>query len=924
MTLAVRATDSAGNSTVATMRVHPVDENRAPVAWLRLDEDQLVAGREVLVRVSGSDTDGSIASFTWDIDDDGEFDDGTGSSKWVQANAGTLRIAVRATDSEGKSTIVRASYRVGSRPPVANFVASKLVPEPGDTVTFTSTATDSDDTIVAQRWDLDDDGEFDDGTGATAERTFDAAGEQRIGLQVRDASGALGSLYRVVRVPSRTAPIAWFDASSEDVFVDETVTLTSTSTDPQGTEDIAAFEWDLDGDGEFDDATGPTATTRFDERGWHRVRLRVRDRAGEQSSARLDIYAATALVLPGNDRFADALPFGPDDPQRTGTTIGATAEAGEPAHAGSDAAHSVWFRYDATDTRTVTIGTCGSEFDTVLAVYRGSSPATLEPVKADDQSGCAGYGASKLSFDAVAGTTYWIALDGAFGESGRYRLALHQQPVVPGPFNDDRAAAFQLTSSAQLTDTNTRATKEAGEPEHAGNAGGHSVWYRLRPATTGAISLDTCTAGFNTLLAVYREGAGGALEPVIADDDGTSCAPGSRVIFTGAAGVDYFIAVDGRDGAQGYFTLRVRSAPTNDAFASAISLSATTTGSTFLASAEPGEPAHAGTSAAQSVWYTVTTTSRSTRVLSTCTNSTAPTRIAVYEGSDLATLTPVAQSSSVSTCADGRGARVSWRPPDNQTRTYRIAVDGVDADFTLDTQTAPYNDDRIDAGYISEFSTYGGTTAGATHEAGEPDHADAGGAASVWFAWQPSRTARAMVATCTTSTLGVDTIVAVYTMVSGTLTKVDAVDDTPGCGNGDHGRVEFDATANTVYYVAVDSRLAEAGSFTIRARQRPANDNRANALTVTSDAVTGSFDLATKEPGRGRPRRRAGRQLRLVPVDGAVDRPGHVRHLPELLERHRARGLRGGRHAGPRQRRHGELRQLRSGQPGDLRCGRGP
>src|SRR5213593_4436723 len=46
------------------------------------------------------------------------------------------------------------------------------------------------------------------------------------------------------------------------------------------------------------------------------------------------------------------------------------------------------------------------------------------------------------------------------------------------PNNDNFAAAQAITgTSGSITGTNVEATKEAGEPNHAGNAGGKSVWY---------------------------------------------------------------------------------------------------------------------------------------------------------------------------------------------------------------------------------------------------------------------------------------------------------------------------------------------------------------------------------------------------------------------------------------------------------------
>ncbi|RKQ88105.1 Ig-like protein group 3 [Solirubrobacter pauli] len=843
-TLAMKATDSEGATTIATFDLRPATGALPPTGWIQSSADQLVAGRSAIFSARVTEWDTTGWTYAWDLDGDGQYDDRTGRNVSVTLVAPSITLGLRITDEAGASTTIRGTYEVGSRPPSAAFTVSDLEPDEGATVTLASTSSDPDDGLVAQRWDLDNDGQFDDATGASAVLPVPTAGNVRVGLQVRDAARGVGVAYKVIRVQSKTAPKVSFTASPERPLEGETVTLRSTSTDRQ--DDIVAYDWDLDDDRQFDDATGATATTSFRYSGTNRVRLRVRDRAGHEAVARMDIRVrysggGTPTLPPANDAFAAATALTVAAPEQLGTTTLATAEAGEPAHADQPPSRSVWFRYDATTSRSVTFGTCGSHFDTVLAVYRGAALGQLERLTADDDSGC-GDGTSKVTFDAVAGTTYWLALDGRDGDFGRFRIVLHPQPVLAVPSNDDRAQAILLPNVTELSATNVRATKEPGEAAHAGNAGGHSVWYVLRPTTTGRVWLDACTATFASLLAVYDE-TGTSL-----GDSGSPCAP---VTFAATAGASYHVAVDGRDGAEGTFTLKARTQPTNDAFGTAATLSGSAAGTTTLATPEAGEPAHAGSAAARSVWYTLTTNTTAKQIVSTCTGSTAPTRIAVYEGTSVAALTPIAAAGPLSGCAGGNGARVAWNPPDSGTRTYRIAVDiaGLtDADFKLDTGTAPVNDDRAYASSL--YYSTGGTTISATHEAGEPAH---GGAASVWYVWRPYDSGRARVTSCVGE--ATDTIIGVYRGED--LAPVGLNDDTAGCGNGKQSLVDFDYSANETYYVAVDSRLGQAGPFSLRLRTRPTHDNRADASTITSDTVVGSLDLATKEPGEpdhaGRP-----------------------------------------------------------------------
>lgn len=76
--------------------------------------------------------------------------------------------------------------------------------------------------------------------------------------------------------------------------------------------------------------------------------------------------------------------------------------------------------------------------------------------------------------------------------------------VVPVPPNDN-FASYQVISGQQGTTngSNLRATKETGEPNHAGNASTASVWYRWTAPTNGNVVIDTVGSDFDTLLAVY-------------------------------------------------------------------------------------------------------------------------------------------------------------------------------------------------------------------------------------------------------------------------------------------------------------------------------------------------------------------------------------------------------------------------------------
>lgn len=109
---------------------------------------------------------------------------------------------------------------------------------------------------------------------------------------------------------------------------------------------------------------------------------------------------------------------------------------------------------------------------------------------------------------------------------------------------------------ATVTGSNVGATKEPGEPAHANNTGGKSVWWTWTAPAAGTVRLDTHGSSFDTLLAVYTGTAVNALTRVAAnDDDPAGNTLASKLSFTATAGRVYQIAVDGYYGESGNITL---------------------------------------------------------------------------------------------------------------------------------------------------------------------------------------------------------------------------------------------------------------------------------------------------------------------------------------------------------------------------------
>jgi len=167
--------------------------------------------------------------------------------------------------------------------PSASFTISPASPQTLETVTFTST---SSGVIEPQLWDLDGDGGYDDATGPVAQRTFPLAGVYSVSLHVIDGVGGQATVTSEVTVRNR-APSASFLYGPGSPMTGDRIVFASTSSDPDGP--IVSEQWDLDGDGAFDDSGGTIASTTFSKAGVHLVRLVVADRDGAVAVASASI-----------------------------------------------------------------------------------------------------------------------------------------------------------------------------------------------------------------------------------------------------------------------------------------------------------------------------------------------------------------------------------------------------------------------------------------------------------------------------------------------------------------------------------------------------------------------------------------------------------------------------------------------------------
>jgi hypothetical protein len=254
------------------------------------------------------------------------------------------------------------------------------------------------------------------------------------------------------------------------------------------------------------------------------------------------------------------------------------------------------------------------------------------------------------------------------------------------PPNDDFAQAQAIAAPFLNTYYDTAGgTKEAGEPDPHGLPGGASVWFDWTAEWTGGADVNACTGWPEVpLVAVYSGDAVSELTPTPEIFGEQDCEYGFKAI----AGVTYRIDVDGATNPASAVStipeggLGVYRFPSNDNFEAALDLgqASNTGGGTQWgsrgATEQPGEPAIDGDPGGSSIWFTWTAPSSGTVQVSDCETTFAPL-LAVYTGTSLSTLTPVA-------AAVGEAHRPCNASPFANGQLSFQAVVGTRYDFALD------------------------------------------------------------------------------------------------------------------------------------------------------------------------------------------------------------------------------------------------
>lgn len=307
---------------------------------LAVDVDQSVVFHGLLSR----DGTYEIVTYEWDWDNDGAFDQTGVTVNHSFSAHGTYTVTLRVSDNRD---VVSGGAKPGMtdtdtcivyvhappHPPIpdANGPYDGWVNVPvhldGSASWDPNQPPFGSDEIVGWYWDLDNDGLFDDASGATVNYTWTEPGLYPIALTVEaleDPKWPSEVSRTVVRIgnhdPVANAGGPYTTGPGVSVNLDG-----SGSYDPDEPvgDFIVSYQWDLDNDGDFDDASGEVVPFKSSAEGIFVVRLRVTDTHGATSTDTTLVFVELAALTIeattfGSENSNSTVPYS-DDPVNLAT-----------------------------------------------------------------------------------------------------------------------------------------------------------------------------------------------------------------------------------------------------------------------------------------------------------------------------------------------------------------------------------------------------------------------------------------------------------------------------------------------------------------------------------------------------------------------------------------------------------------------------
>ena len=224
-------------------------------------------------------------------------------------------------------------------------------------------------------------------------------------------------------------------------------------------------------------------TLQTNRPGYYQLSLRVVDAPGVPTFSQ----AVPIVVRPANDNFGNATAVSGRNVQSHTSNVGATMQTAEPTYASNQGGHSIWYQWTAPSDGLCTINGRGDAgFALLLSIYTGSDVSHLSTVAINAM----GSEYQAVGFNAVAGTNYYISVDGYLGEEGPISWSLTLQPP-----NDNFSGRQRLAgTTVDFITSLTGASFEPGEARVAPANASASMWWSWRAPVSGKVHIHTTAA----------------------------------------------------------------------------------------------------------------------------------------------------------------------------------------------------------------------------------------------------------------------------------------------------------------------------------------------------------------------------------------------------------------------------------------------
>ncbi|HTI98442.1 MAG TPA: hypothetical protein VL527_06020, partial [Dongiaceae bacterium] len=184
----------------------------------------------------------------------------------------------------------------------------------------------------------------------------------------------------------------------------------------------------------------------------------------------------------------------------------ATHEPGEPVHGGqTNGLHSVWWKWTAPANGRAFLPaiTAAESPGIALGVYTGDTLNALLPVWLYLTNGpdTYNYSVGQPAFDALAGTTYFLAMDSTAAAFWRLEFRFAFDPWMP---NDAFSNRQEIAGTAAgLTGDTFLASAEVSETNRMNNVAGKSVWWEWTAPADGVLRLNSAGSPNVPIMTVY-------------------------------------------------------------------------------------------------------------------------------------------------------------------------------------------------------------------------------------------------------------------------------------------------------------------------------------------------------------------------------------------------------------------------------------